>query len=206
MRSGWVLGALAMAACGPVSGGGVVNGDRIGGARSAIFDQLDVDILGFEYQETLVTVTDLPDACHLTEDLIDVVSDGGDCDDLCDGYTDVAEEYHLTPRQYWSVTLSANTTDDEEGEFTFDRDLEEGDFVGDLSWLDGETLFDRDRCESVCEDEDWNDEGEDGEDGELDIASNDGDQLQADVSVDFGGDDHVDLHFTAERCDMSDWF
>ncbi|MCB9685010.1 MAG: hypothetical protein H6738_07695 [Alphaproteobacteria bacterium] len=205
MRAALVASVLALGGCGPVSGGGSVDGERFGGGQSAIFDRFDFDFFGVDWEQTTIFLTDIPDACNTMEDMAEAFTDANDCDDLCDNYQDVAEKRHLVSRRYWTMSVVVNTSDDREGSFDFDRDLADGDFVADFSWLDGEQAFDRDLCENACEDDDFDDDSEDGEDGDLEILQHDSDLLEGDMQVDFGGDDSANMHFTADRCDMTDW-
>lgn len=205
-RARWIPLVLTLSACGPASVSGVVDGQRVGGARSAIFDALELDFgpIG-EVNVLYVILTDVPNACDVYEDFFENIEPN--CEDRCDDYTDIADEYLGRP-EYWQINLVAVTN----GSFEDDFDYDEGQLDNDefaLSFLryDAEPLYDNDDCEDECLDGDLlvPDE-ETGNGGDLEIVEYDSkDFVKGRFEVDMGGDEDLRGSFNAEYCNMAEW-
>lgn len=204
-RSLLVALTLCLGACSPASVRGQIDGDNVGGARSAFFDTVDFDfgVLGsIEY--VVVAITDLPNGCDVLEDLYTTVEPT--CDDVCDAYIDIVEDNKIKQDDYFILWMVANTEDGDEGEFDFDEELGDEEFTASYSAFDAAPLYDAGDCEDECEDGDLLDADiEDGKDGTLVIKKSDSDVVIGNFDVDFGGDDRLTGSFKAEECDMSDW-
>jgi hypothetical protein len=194
---------LLLAACGPASVGGRVDGERVGGARDAFYDRLSLDFGPFgELEYLVVMLTDFDEGCAVFEEFFDIVEFS--CDDLCDDYVAVADEYRLDDRQ-WSLAFVVNTSDGVDGAFDLDGRLGDGEFTASFSSWDTGPLRDPGTCEAACEDEDLLDSDVDtGEDGTLELEQ-DGDRLGGRFALDLGGEDRLEGSFTATECDMADW-
>jgi hypothetical protein len=199
---------VVLAACSPASVRGQVDGEGVGGARDAIWDELSIDLgpLG-EYSVTAVILTDFPEACAVFEGFYEDAFQLS-CDDVCDEYLELAQTYDLDREAYWSLSLSINTSDGFEGTFDFDRELGDDEFVADYSAWDATPLQDAGVCEDTCEDGDLLDpDTDEGEDGTLELEGiDDEDVLRGQFETSFGGEDGLQGSFRATRCDMSEWF
>ncbi len=193
----------SLAACGPASVGGSVDGERVGGARDAFYDTLRLDFGPFgELEYLVVMVTDFDEGCAVFEEFFDIVEFS--CDDLCDEYVDVAEQYRLDARQ-WSLALVVNTSDGIDGAFDLDDELGDGEFTASFTSWDTAPLRDPTTCEEACEDGELLDSDVDqGEGGTLELAE-DEDRIKGRFELELGGDDRLDGSFTATECDMADW-
>src|SRR5690349_20691916 len=100
---------LGLAACGPNHLGGQIDGDGVGGARSAIYDTLKVEFGPIKYEAMVVIVTDFADACEVYEDIAEAFQPT--CDDLCEEYIEIADERNLHADRYWSTTFTINTSE-----------------------------------------------------------------------------------------------
>ena len=199
--SRWIPLAALLMGCGPVSVSGVVDGERVGGARSAIFDNLEL----FGTDTVLVLLTDIPDACKTYEEIFEALATDT-CDDRCDNLKDVADE-RLGRKGYWSVVIGSFTTGSVED--TYDYEQAPGNDEFNLlyqSW-DVQPLYDTNSCEEECEDGDLLDPDEEtGNSGELEIVEYDSkDFVKGRFEVDMGGDEELRGSFNAEHCDMVDW-
>ena len=206
---GWKVAAVLLGVgCGPVSIDGEVDGQSVGGARDAIWDEFEVDLgpLG-SYQYTAVILTDVHDACEVTDAFAEALREESDCESLCEVYLDTVEQWELSTEGYWTLSLFANTSDDEAGEFAFDPLAEAGEFDATFSRIDSSDLVGQSECEDACEDRELLESSEDdGEDGTLELEAAEGEELSGTFTVEFGGADLLEGDFTATRCDMTDWF
>jgi hypothetical protein len=205
LAAGAALAALAATGCSPANVGGEIDGERIGGARDAIYDTLGVDFGPFgEYELLVVILTDFSDACETYDAFYDAAGDEWDCDDRCERYLEIADEHHLGDA-HWATVLSVNTSDGTTGEFDHDVELGEGEFSSEFNAYDTEPLHDAAACEAACEDGDLlAPDTDDSEDGTLELEERD-EAIGGRFEVSFGGDDGLDGGFTARPCDMGDW-
>ena len=206
VRAGWIPLVLALSACGPASVTGVVDGERIGGARDAIFDTVELDF-GFlgEVNILVVILSDIPNSCEVYEEFFETIEP--DCEERCDDYEKIAQDY-LGAKEYWQINLTAVNR----GSFEDDYDYEEGQLENDefqLNFLryDAEPLYDTKACEDECLDGDLLvGDQETGNGGELEITEYDSkDFVKGKFQVDMGGDEDVQGAFTADYCNMSEW-
>ena len=196
---------LALAACGPASVSGSVDGERVGGARDAFYDELVIDLgpLG-EFTFVAVFVSDIPDACQVFEEVFETIEPV--CDDRCDEYIDIADTFGLGHDEYWALAMVFSADGSIDGEYDYDADLSEDEFTAAISRYDTSVLQDAGTCEDACED------GElllpDDEDGNSGVAEleRDGDELKGSFDIDLGGDDRLKGSFRATECDITDWF
>jgi len=191
-------------ACSPASIHGQIDGDPVAGARSAIFDTIDLDfgVLG-SIEQLVIILTSVPDACEALDDLYSISELG--CDDICDEIVDMGEDYSFNQDEYYTITIVANTEDGEEGEFDFDDKLQDEEFTADYFAFDATAFQDSDECEDQCEDGDLLDgDLEDGDDGVLTIKKSDGDVVAGKFEIEFGSDE-LKGSFRATECNMSDW-
>ncbi len=203
-RTGWIPLALALAACGPARVGGVVDGDRVGGARTAIFDTIEL----FGSDTVVVVLSDVPDGCNAFEDIYDALLTNADCDDVCDDLERPAKEY-LGRKTYWTATITSFTTGSVEDDYDYeDGPLGDEEFNLSFSWYDAGPLYDPGDCEDTCDDGDLLDpDTEHGNSGDLEIVEYDSrDVVRGRFEVNMGGGEELRGSFTAEYCDMSDWF
>lgn len=203
---GWAL--LFAMGCDRASIGGSIDGERVGGARDAIWDELTLDlgVLG-EWTSTVVMVSDLPESCELLEAMDDAFAFG--CEERCDEYLEVFDAFDLRADSYFILTLYANTSESIEGEFTFDDQPEEGEFNGSFATWDTTALRDPDLCEEACKEGELLEANTEViEDGALDLSSLDkDDELRGRFELDFGGDDSLGGGFAARSCSLAeDWF
>jgi hypothetical protein len=184
---------------------GQIDGERVQGPRSAFFDTLDLDfgVLG-SIEMVIIVVTSLPDGCDVLDDIYSTFEPS--CEDLCDEYIDIAEDYSLNADEYYMLWMTANTEDGDEGEFDFDNDLGDEEFSADYFSFDARPLHDTDDCEDACKDGDLLDaEIEQGKDGTLVINRADSDVVTGRFNIEFGGNDELTGSFKATECDMSQW-
>ena len=191
--------------CGPASLSGEVDGGRVGGARDAVFDTYSLDLGPFgELDYAVVVLTDFADACEVLEAYTDAFE--GDCEERCEGYVDVTEEFGLGAESYWSFSMTLNVSDGEEGEFDLDTELGDGEFVASFSSWDARPLQDQDSCEESCKDNELFDaDEEEGEDGRVEITRAETDLMSGRFDVELGGDEGLGGSFDARPCDTEDW-
>ncbi len=196
---------LGLCACSPASIHGTIDGDPVQRARSAFFDTIDLDfgVLGsLEY--TIIVVTNVPEGCDVMEEMYSTVE--LTCDGLCDAYIDTYEDFNMHKDEYYTLWMTLNTGDGDEGEFDFDDDLGEEEFTADYSSWDARPLQDAGECEDECEDGDLLDaDVEDGDDGLLEIKSADSDTVVGRFDIEFGGSEELKGSFKASECDMEEW-
>ena len=195
--------------CGPASLSGQVDGERVGGARDAVYDTYSLDFGPFgELEFALVVLTSFPEACEVVEEYSEAAR-GGDCEERCEAIVAVSEEYGLRDERYWTFSMTVNVSDGEEGVFDYETDtssVEDEEFYGVFSSWDGRALQDQAACEEACEDGELLDPSdEEGEDGELEITRADGETLSGRFDVDLGGDERVRGGFDARPCDTEEW-
>jgi hypothetical protein len=208
MRRTTLVAAL-VCGCGPASLSGEVGGDRVGGARDAIYDTLSLDFGGLgELELAFVFLTDFPEAC----DVIDAYSDAFefDCEERCEEILSVSERYGLDAESYWSFSMTVNVTDGDEGEFDYEEDsqaIEDGEFgAAVFSAWDAVQLQDAAECEAACaEGELFAPSDTAGEDGTLELTGTEDDVMSGRFEVDLGGDEGVSGSFDARPCDTEDW-
>lgn len=204
--SGWLRLALlcGAAACGPAGISGSIDGERISGARDAVWDDAELDLgpIG-EWETTTVLVSNLPSLCEVLDELSDA---DGDCEERCDRYLEIADEFDLNLDRYYILSVYANTSEGDDGEFEHDGDLGEGEFDADFSIYDATYFQDLDACEEACKDNEiFDPDGEDADDGELDLGGVEDDFLRGQFDIEFGGGDRLQGSFRASQCDLNDW-
>lgn len=206
IRAGWIVLLAALSACGPASVSGVVDGQRVGGARSAIFDALELDFGPFgEVNVLVVVLSDIPNSCDVFEDFFETIEPN--CEDRCDEYTDIAQDA-LGAKEYWQMNLTAVSTGSFEDEFDYEEgQLENDEFNLNFLRYDAEPLYDSGDCEDECQDGDLLvADQETGNGGDLEITEYDSkDFVKGRFQVDMGGDEDVQGSFTAEYCNMGEW-
>lgn len=205
MRTITMLGLLFLTACGPASVSGRVDDVRVGSARDAFFDvvELDAGIFG-EVNFLVVVISDIPDACDVYQD---VFADAFQtCGDRCDDYTQIAEDA-LGNDSYWSTTLVAHSDGDFVREYEYDTDLGADEFTLGFSRLDTTPMYNQNTCESACEDGDLlNADNETGNDGGLKIVDYVRDaSVKGSFDVDMGSGERLKGSFKAHKCDTSSW-
>jgi hypothetical protein len=201
--------ALGLAACNDVDVDGTIDGQEVGGARSAIFGDIDFDIpfIGsIEY--TAILLSDVPDACDVFTKMVDAEDAADDCEELCTSYLQIADEHDIEPEEYWSLQLTVNTNDGAVGSFDFSEIAGETDeFSAFFTRVDGTQIADQAACEAACEDgELLESEEEIPDDGTLELAEVDGDELPGEFTLEFGGTDLLEGSFDADPCDLESLF
>ena len=198
------LPLLLLAACGPASVSGRVDGEGVGGASDAFYDEIRIDFGPFgELEYLVVMVSDFAPGCDIFEDFFTTIEPT--CDDLCDEYIGYAEEYHLGRDDYWSLAFVVNVSDGIDDVFDFDEDLGDSEFTASFSSWDTRPLHDPAECEDACEDRDLLEaEVDEGKDGELELAD-EGDRIRGRFDLQLGGDDALKGSFSAHACDMEEW-
>lgn len=203
----WI--ALGLAGCGDVRVDGTVNGQAVGGARSAIFGDIDFDVpfLG-SIEFTSVILSDVPDACEVFTELIDAEAAADDCPAVCASFVQIADDHGLDPVEYWTLNLTVNTNDGAVGGFSFaDLADETDEFTASFARVDGAQIADLARCESACEDGGLllsEDEVPDA--GSLELAALEGEELPGELTLEFGGTDTLEASFEADPCDLEAMF
>lgn len=191
-----------LAACGPASVSGEVDGDRIGGARDAIYDTVEFG----PFELMVVVITDFPDACTVYEEFWETIEPN--CDDRCDDYRDIAEDY-LGGKDYWSLALAIVPGGSFEDEYDYEPDIPgEDEFNLAFRKYDVEPLYDADDCEDARQDgELLLPDLENGNDGDLEILLYDDDDeiVKGRFEVDMGGEEALRGSFTATECNMVEW-
>jgi hypothetical protein len=205
MRKNVISLLLLAAGCGPASLGGLVDGERVGGARDAVWDEVEVDWGPFgEWSATTVLVTDIPNTCEVLDAMADAYE--FDCEERCEEYLEVLETHHLGQERYFMLSIYADTSDGAEGSFSQDEEVGEGEFNASFASWDVSVIADPDACEEACEEgellEDESEEDTDG--GELELGGFDGDILSGRFIVEFEGDEGVEGSFHAESCDLGE--
>ncbi len=203
----WALAAAGLWGCGPASVSGVVDGDSVGGARSAVYDTIELDFGAFgEANFMVVMLTDVPDACEVFEDFYTKIEPN--CEDTCDNYRDVAEEF-LGSKSYWRTDLLVLANGSFETDYDYEEDvLGSDEFQLNFYRYDAEPLYDADACEDTCLDSELlAPDRESGNGGRLEIVEFDStdDFVRGKFEVDMGGDEDLRGSFRAEHCDMGDW-
>jgi hypothetical protein len=197
---------------------GTLDGQKVGPARSAIYDEaeMSMSVPGFgelvSLQVLRVFVSGFPDACALYDRIYDV--DYTSCEETCEDLHEIAADL-LGHDEYWALSMTLFPEDAVEAEYT------EGDLLDDLS-LDDLTLtgndtfsagaslwdvsawYDLAACEAACEDDPAVIDDEDvAETGELEVNKFVADsKLKGDYVLDFGGGDVIRGAFDAEYCDL----
>lgn len=205
MRRLWWLPLALTTACGPASVSGVVDGDRIGGARDAIYDTLELDFGVFgEVNAMAIIVTDFPNSCEVFEAFFETIEP--DCDDRCDEYRGIAEEF-LGGRDYWALSLVLISGGSYEDTYDYEPDqIGEDEFQLVFNKYDTEPLYEASTCEDACEDAELLvPDVENGNGGELEILVEDGDIVKGRFDVDMGGEEDLRGSFTATECNMAEW-
>ena len=216
---GWWPAVLLLAAGGCANSmSGTLDGQKVGPARSAIYDEaeMSMSIPGFgelvSLQVLQVFVSGFPDACALYDRVFDV--DFTSCEESCEDLHDIAVDL-LGHDEYWALSMTLFPEDAVEAEYT-EGDLLDDLDLGDLSLTGNDTFtagvslwdvsawYDLGACEAACEDDpDVIDDDEAAESGELEVTKFVADsQLNGDYVVDFGGGDVIRGAFDAEYCDL----
>ena len=216
---GWWPAVLLLAAGGCANSmSGTLDGQKVGPARSAIYDEaeMSMSIPGFgdlvSLQVLQVFVSGFPDACALYDRVFDV--DFTSCEESCEDLHDIAVDL-LGHDEYWALSMTLFPEDAVEAEYT-EGDLLDDLDLGDLSLTGNDTFtagvslwdvsawYDLGACEAACEDDpDVIDDDEAAESGELEVTKFVADsQLNGDYVVDFGGGDVIRGAFDAGYCDL----
>lgn len=212
MQRGRWAATIALAAlmgCGPASVGGRVDGAPVGGARDAVWDEVEIDLgpLG-EWSYTTVLVSDIPDSCTVLEELGEAFEFS--CEERCEEYLEVVERYRLHKDSYYTLSLEIDTTDGFEGIFPHDDNVGEGEFKATFTRWDVAVLSDPEACEEACrEGELFESDSELANSGELELGGIDRDELRGRFGLEFDGDDGLRGSFRAYSCDLTgswdDW-
>lgn len=205
---------------------GTLDGQKVGPARSAIFDEaeMSMSIPGFgelvSLQVVQVFVSGFPDACALYDRMYDI--EYSSCEETCEDLHEIAVDL-LGSDEYWTLSMTLFPED------AVDTAYSEGDPLDDLSlddidwWnLDDLTLsgndtftagaslwdvaswYDLAACETACEDDPTVVEDDElAEAGEVEVKKFvEDDRVKGDYVVDFGGGDVIRGAFDAEYCDL----
>ena len=228
-------GIVAMLVCGSALthlGGcantmsGTLDGQRVGPARSAIFDdaEMSMSVPGFgellSIQAVQLFVTGFPDACALFELAYDV--DYTSCEEMCEDLHEFATD-QLSADEYWNVSVTlfpdeAVDTEYTQGSPLDDIGLDDIDWwnLDDLSLSGNDTFaasaavwdisawYDLADCEAACEDNEGVVAGaEVAEGGEVTVNRfTEGSLLKGNFAMDFGGGDEIKGKFDAEYCEL----
>jgi len=183
--------------------GGKVDGDQVGPARDAIFDQSEIDVFGYTRTVIYLVITGVPDACEVWDEFDDIEFD--ECDDYCEDLNAVATEY-LHHNEYWNLSVYLFAEDEVEIEYDQGDWLGEDEFTANLDLMDVTLIRDVDECEEECEDGDdiIAGEGEDAEDGNVIVDKFDSkDEIKGTYEIEFDSDDEVvSGNFKATHCDL----
>ncbi len=224
---GWIaiLALLAVAGCANTMSG-TLDGQKVGPARSAIFDEAEMSLtlpgLGdlVSLQVIQVFVSGFPDACALYDRVYDV--EYTSCEETCEDLHEIAVDL-LGHDDYWALSMTLFPEDAVEAAYSEgspldDLSLDDIDWfdLGDLTlqgndtfsatagrW-DVSTWYDVAACEAACEDDPAIiEEDELAEEGEVQVKKFVADsKLKGDYVVDFGGGDVIRGAFDAEYCDL----
>lgn len=186
-------------ACSSTTIGGEVDGDNIGGARSAVFDKFD--ILGTDV--ILMLVTDMPDGCAVLEDWADVRT--GDCNDECEDLSRLGNE-HLGREAYWWSGVFMNPYEEDVGTYAFDDEVDDdGEFAGFVSVMDFSDVYDEGTCIDECDagNEPVATDEEDADGGSVTVDGFENNvEMKGSLELEFPGDETVSGRFKAEHCDL----
>lgn len=229
MRNGFGWVALAALAC---AGGcantmsGTLDGQKVGPARSAIFDEAEMSLTvpGFgdlvSMQVIQVFVSGFPDACALYDRVYDV--EYTSCEETCEDLHDIAVDL-LGHDEYWTLSMTLFPEDAVDTSYAVGSPLDDLS-LDDIDWfnLDDLTLtgndtfsagaglwdvaawYDLAACEAACEDDpSVIEQDEAAEEGEVEVKKFVEDsRLKGDYVVDFGGGDVIRGGFDADYCDL----
>ena len=201
----WLAIAALAAGCSGNTVSGTVGGEKVKGAKSAVFDNVEYDIFGIEFDFIIVMLSDIPDLCGF----LDAVDEAeGDCAEACATYVDAVDTY-AKPEETWFTTLLFNVGGGSEvAEYTYDESLDgDGEFSGTYSFLDLSEAKDAATCEAACEgDDDDDDDDSDDEEastGTAEISKYEaGEVAKGDFELEFGGDDSLKGKFDADPCNL----
>ncbi len=183
---------------------GSVDGDSVGVARDAIFDEVEVSLPFWGDMHLIqVFITGVPNACEAWKEIQDIPQN--DCDDLCDDYVDYANEY-LGANTYWNLTFSVWPDGDAETDYDQGATWGDDEFTAIIDQSDVSAMYDHAECEDECENNEAviDDESDEADDGDLTITKYDSkDLVKGNYELDFGNDDLVKGQFKATYCDMN---
>ena len=200
--------ALALStACSSTSVRGEVDGTPAVGARTAIFDTIEVNLFGFGFESTIVMLSDIPNGCEVFEELTRVRT--ADCVDTCTDLGSVGNDY-LGRDDYWATYIVLNPYDDHVGTYVYDSGLQgEGEFTTTFSALDFSEVYNQESCEDECFANNalitMDDEESDAGTVTIEAFENNV-ELQGDFEIEFPGDESLRGTFKAEHCNLEDLF
>jgi hypothetical protein len=200
--------ALALStACSSTSVSGEVDGTRATGVRSAIFDTIRISGFGFEFESTVMMLSDIPNGCEAFEEITRVRT--ADCVDTCTDLGSIGDEF-LGRDDYWAAYVVLNPYDDHIGTYAYDSGLQgEGEFTTTFSALDFSEIYNQESCEDECFANNdvisTDDEESDGGTVTIDAYENNV-EMQGDFEIDFPGDEQLRGRFKAEHCNLEDLF
>ncbi len=198
---------LALAAgCSSTSVGGDVDGTRAGRAKSAVFDRVSYSAFGFSVEATVLLLSDIPDACEMVNDVVDVRE--SDCVDACTDWVAIADD-HLGRDDYWWTVAILNPYDDDVGTYAINDDLDsEGDANAGFAALDFSELYDQDTCVDECNAGNdivgFDDEQADAGSVVVDAYENNA-EMKGSFELSFPGDDTLTGQYKAEHCQLEDF-
>ncbi len=192
-------------ACDGNSFRGSFDGEPVGTARDAIFDEVEVEIPLFgTYRAVVVLITGASDACETIQEFNDVSM--WNCDEACEDLTVFANE-QLGQDTYWNLWLTLRADGATEGDYTLDTSFGDGDFLATGERWDASNLYDTTTCEAACQDGDAiSTDSEAGESGTLTVSSYaENEAVKGSYEVNFGGGDVLSGRFNASPCDLGSW-
>ena len=204
-RMAFILGLLGCS----TSISGSVDGATASNARTAIFDEVTVDLPFLDDLTAFrVVLTDMPDACATLEEVFEATASGGDCSERCANLTAVTSE-QLGASSYWGLSLDATADAGVTQTYAFDTSFDALDaFDASFSTWEMRAAYDQAACEDECRDGNdaivfTDDAAEGGSftvDGYTELS-----EMTGEFEVDFGAGDALKGRFQASRCDMSGW-
>ncbi len=226
-RFGWGLAVILLVGAGCANTmSGTLDGQKVGPARSAIFDEaeMSMSIPGFgelvSMQVLQVFISGFPDACALYDRVYDVSY--GSCEETCEDLYEIAVDL-LGHDEYWALSMTLFPEDAVDTAYTEGGPLDDLS-LDDIDWwnLDDLTLtgndtftagaslwdvsawYDLAACEAACEDDpSVMEDDELAETGEVEVGKFVEDsKLKGNYVLDFGGGDVIRGAFDAEYCDL----
>jgi hypothetical protein len=193
---------LMLAGCSGDKAAGTIGGERVSGAKDAIFDR--VELLGVEV--IVLWITDTADSCEAFEDVLTARTIR--CEDTCEELGEAAETW-FPGDDFWTLNTTIHASSELAGEYSHEDDVvpAEGKFAASYASWSSALWGDFDACVDECRELDPLTEADltPATDGVLEISEGDDQNLSGTFDFAFDGEDQLSGRFTATRCSMFDW-